>query len=115
MRLAVRGAWIADNLRRLGSGAFYHLAYPVHQVHPEVLQRLRSGAGSQGRVDVYFVRDGKGVHIAGGEIVAVYWFPQFIRVHFMIGKVYVDEPGEVIEWPDGELLVLAGGPSTRSV
>lgn len=113
MRLAVRGAWIADNLRRLGSGAFYHLAYPTREVEPALLERLRQGTPSQGRVDVYVVRDGKGVHIASGEIVAVHWFPEFIRIHFMIGKVYVDEPGELIDWPGGDHLVLAGGPSGR--
>lgn len=112
MRLGVRGAWIADNLRRLGSGAFYHLAYATRQVDPEVLDRLRHGSGISGRVDVYVVRDGRGVQIADGEIVAVHWFPEFIRVHFMIGKVYVDELGEVIEWGDDEHLVLGGGPST---
>ena len=114
MRLAVQGAWIADNLRRLGSGAFYPLAYPTRQVEPELLHRLRSGVSTQGRVDVYVVRDGKGVHIADGEVVAVYWFPEFIRVHFMIGKVYVDELGEVIEWPESDYLVLSGGPSTAT-
>lgn len=114
MRLAVRGAWIADNLRRLGSGAFYHLAYATHQVDPHVLHWLRQGPGVQGRVDIYVVRNGRGVQIADGEIVAVHWFPEFIRVHFMIGKVYIDEIGEVIEWGDSDHLVRGGGPSTAN-
>ncbi len=113
MRLAVRSAWIADNMRRLGSGAFYHLAYAAYQVEPEVLRMLRSGAPVQGRIDVYYVTDGKGVHIADGEIVAVHWFPEFIRIHFMIGKLYIDEMGEMIDWPESQYLVLGGNPAPR--
>jgi hypothetical protein len=112
MRLAVRGAWIADNLRRLGSGAIYHLAYPTHQIDPHVLELLRQGASTQGKVAIYVVRDGRGVQVADGEIVAVHWFPQLIRIHFMIGKVYVDEIGEVIDWSDSDYLVRGGGPTT---
>lgn len=106
MRLAVRGAWVADNLRRLGSGAFYHLAYATHQVHPDVLQRLRTGRLQQGRVVVYVLRDGKGYQIADGEIVAVHWFPEFIRIHFMIGRVFIEQLGDVIPWEDGDHLLL---------
>lgn len=110
MRLAVQGAWVADNMRRLGSGAFYHLAYATHQVHPDVLGRLRKGTPSYGRVEIYVIRDGNGLPIANGEIVAVHWFPQFIRIHFMIGTVFIDEVGETIRWEDEEYAVL---PSPR--
>lgn len=106
MRLGVRGAWVIDNLKRLGIGAFYHLAYATHQVHPQVLARLRKGVAYQGRVDVFVVRDGRGVRIADGEIVAVHWYPEFLRIHFMIGRVYVDEPGEEVGWSDEACLVL---------
>lgn len=106
MRLAVRGAWVADNLRRLGQGAFYHLAYATHQVHPDVMERLRSGRPQQGRVGVYLVRDSRGIQIADGELVAIHWFPEFIRIHFMISKVFGEDLGEVISWGDIDHLLL---------
>ena len=112
MRLAVRGAWIADNLRRLGSGAIYHLAYPTHQIDSS-----RTRTFTAGHVDP---REGR--HLCGprrprrasrrrgdrrGALVS-----QLIRIHFMIGKVYVDEIGEVIDWSDSDYLVRGGGPTT---
>src|SRR5690606_27414316 len=112
MRLAVRGAWIADNLRRLRSGAIYHLAYPTHQIDPHVRELLPQGASTQGTFARYVVRDGRGVHVPDGEIVAVHWFPQLIRIHFMIGRLSVDELGDVLDWRDSYCLVRGGGPTT---
>lgn len=106
MRLAIQGTWVADNLRRLGSGAFYHLAYATHQVHDEILQKLRRGRPTYGRVEIYLVRDSRGVMVADGEVIAVHWFPEFIRVHFMIGRVYTEEPAVDKVWEDPDHLAL---------
>lgn len=106
MRLAVRGAWVAHNIRQLGNGSFYHLSYATHQVHPELLEKLRHARMKQSKVKVYVLRDGKGFLVADGEIVAIHWFPEFIRIHFMINGVFVEEIGEVISWHDAEHLLL---------
>lgn len=105
VRLAVQGAWVADNLKRLGGGAFYHLAYATHQVHPQLLTRIRRSS-YEGRVRIFVLRDDTGIEVADGEIVAIHWFPEFIRIHFMIGNVYVDEPGREEPWEDTDLLAL---------
>jgi len=106
MRLAVQGAWVADNLKRLGSGAFYHLAYATHQIHPEILARLRRSRHYEGRVHIYLLRDQAAYQVADGEVVAIHWFPEFIRVHFMIGRVYVEELADEALWEDTDYLVL---------
>lgn len=106
MRLAVQGAWVADNLKRLGSGAFYHLAYATHQIHPALLARLRRTSYHEGRLKIYVLRGDVGYEVADGEVVSIHWFPEFIRVHFMIGKVYVDEIGDETRWEDTDYLVL---------
>lgn len=111
MRLGIQGAWVADNLRRLGSGAFYHLAYATRQVHEEILQKLHRGALAYGRVEIFLVRDGRGMRVADGEVIAVHWFPEFIRVHFMIGRVYTEEPPIELSWEDPDHLVLPSLPS----
>lgn len=98
MRLAVQGAWVADNVKRLGSGAFYHLAYPTHQVQPQLLQRLQRGLPAQGRVEIYLLRGEKGFLIADGELIAVHWFPEFLRFHFMIVNVYVEALAQEVPW-----------------
>ena len=106
MRLAVQGAWVAENLKRLGNGAFYHLAYPTHQVHPQVLERLRAGTPGYGRVEIFLLREERGLQIADGEVIAVHWYPEFIRVHFMIVNVYVDDLGKEIAWESPDHYVL---------
>lgn len=111
MRLAIQGTWVADNLRRLGSGAFYHLAYATHQVHDEILQKLRRGTPTYGRVEIYLVRDARGVKVADGEVIAVHWFPEFIRVHFMIGRVDTEQPAVDVPWEDPDHLVLPSRPT----
>lgn len=99
MRLAVKGAWVLENLRRLGSGAFYHLAYANHQVHPDLFERLRSRPSSHGRVHVYWLsREGRAVHFAVGEVIAIHWFPEFVRIHFMILDVLEGDRMYDIPW-----------------
>ncbi len=107
MRLAVQGAWVGDNLRRLGNGAFYHLAYPTHQVDSRLLERLRTGTPNYGRVEIYVLRENRGLKIADGELIAVHWFPEFIRIHFMILHVYVDDLGEEIHWENARYYVTS--------
>jgi len=106
MRVAVRGAWVADNLQRLGEGAFYHLAYPTHQVHPQVLEKLRAGTPKYGRVEIHLLRERLALHIADAELIAVHWFPELIRVHFMIARLYVESLHTEVEWEDPDHLVL---------
>ena len=106
MRLAVKGAWVLENLRRLGSGAFYHLAYATHHVHPKVMERLKTRVPSEGRLQIYWLsQEGPAVRFASGEIIAVHWFPEFVRIHFMILSVLDSEEMEEMAWA-GEHLVL---------
>lgn len=106
MRLAVKGAWVLENLRRLGSGAFYHLAYANHQVHPELFQKLKTRSSAHGRVDIYWLaREGIALHFAVGELIAIHWFPEFVRLHFMIRDVLGGEQPDGIAWEEPYLLL----------
>jgi hypothetical protein len=106
MRLAVKGAWVLENVRRLGSGAFYHLAYATNQVHPEVLNQLRTTTPPQGKVRIYWLSQERlAIGFASGEIIAIHWFPEFVRIHFMILNVLAKENVDNRVWEE-EYLVL---------
>lgn len=113
MRLAVKGAWVLENLRRLGSGAFYHLAYANTQVHRDLFERLKSRPPSHGRVDIYWIaREGFALHFAVGEVIAIHWFPEFVRVHFMILSVLDGDTVESIPW-ESDYMLLPSKPNSE--
>lgn len=113
MRLGVKGAWVLENLRRLGSGAFYHLAFATHHVHPQVLAQLKAKSPSEGRVQIHWLsQDGTAVRFASGEVIAVHWFPEFVRIHFMILSVLTPDQDGLSQW-ESEYLVLPPEPNSR--
>lgn len=106
MRLAVKGAWVLENLRRLGSGAFYHLAYATQQVHPDVMERLKRKVPAHGRVSIYWLSpEQTAVRFAAGEVIAVHWFPEFVRIHFMILNILEGEELGELAWPSEHLVL----------
>lgn len=36
MQAAVRRVWVLENMMKIGSGGFYHLAYAQSQISPEL-------------------------------------------------------------------------------
>lgn len=108
LRLGVKGAWVLENLRRLGSGAFYHLAYATHHVHPQLMNRLKTRSPVEGRVEIYWLTpDRTAVRFATGEVIAVHWFPEFVRIHFMIVSVLTPDEEGFIEWESDHLVLPA--------
>ena len=89
-----------ENMRRLGSGAFYHLAYAKHQIHPDVIEQLRKAHPANSRIKLYWLsQENTAIRFASGEIITVHWFSQFVRIHFMILDVLSNKDTEEIEWP----------------
>lgn len=106
MRLAVKGAWVLENLRRLGSGAFYHLAYANQQVQPDLLEKMKRRVPAHGRVHIYWIsREEIAIRFAVGEVIAIHWFPEFVRIHFMILSVLEGDEMDDIPW-ESEYLIL---------
>lgn len=106
MLVAVKGAWVLENVRRLGSGAFYHLAYAHRQVDTALLQQLKHKGPAEGRITLYWIaREGIALRFATGELLAIHSFPEFIRLHFMIVSVFEGEAISEMPW-DGEYLVI---------
>mgnify|MGYP006960908084 CR=1 FL=1 len=105
VRLAVKGAWVLENLRRLGSGAFYHLAYAKQQIHPALIQKLEQRP-AHGRVHIHWLsREQTAIRFAVGEIIAIHWFPEFVRIHFMIVNVLEGEDMDDVPWEEDYILL----------
>ncbi len=111
MRLAIRSTWVIENLEKLGPGAFYHLAYATSQIHPDVLRKLKVRAFDYGKVDIYCLREDRGLWVASGEVIAVHWYPEFLRIHFMITEVNPSSTRE-IPWTSS-YMVLPSRPGWR--
>lgn len=87
MQAAIRRVWVLDNMAKIGPGGFYHLAYAQSQISSEALRELQH-TSDYGKIHIYLIGDeSQALHIADGEIIAIHWFPEFIRIHFMIEKV----------------------------
>ncbi|HHW10279.1 MAG TPA: hypothetical protein GXX29_09920 [Firmicutes bacterium] len=98
MKAAVRRAWVLNNLEAIGTGGFYHLAYAHNQICPQFIQQLKNES-DYGKINIYLLSDDNSALLAAtGEVFAVHWFPEFIRLHFMIEKVYSLEEAPRTEW-----------------
>jgi hypothetical protein len=87
MQAAIRRVWVLENMAKIGPGGFYHLAYAHSQSSPELLREIRH-TSDYGKIHIYLLGDDDhALHVADGEVIAIHWFPEFIRIHFMIAVV----------------------------
>lgn len=94
LQLLVKNSWVADNLRSLGSGKMYHLAYRVADMDPEVAEDIVSGhltPGTMGEVALA-VPDGDPVPVADIELSGVHDFVSYCRFDFRIRRVHPYPP-----------------------
>ncbi|NLN20301.1 MAG: hypothetical protein GX162_13675 [Firmicutes bacterium] len=106
MQAAIRRVWVLENMKKIGPGGFYHLAYAHHQTSPELLQELKRRS-DHGQIHIFLLSDvGHALHIADGEVIAVHWFPEFLRIHFMIRSVYDMAVAPRSRWMSEYLLTL---------
>lgn len=58
-----------------------------------------------GKIHIHVVGDdNNALHVADGEIIAIHWFPEFLRIHFMIGSVRDMDSAVRVRW-EGEYLL----------
>jgi hypothetical protein len=92
-------------MEKIGPGGFYHLAYALSQIDPDVLHELRRSS-DYGKIRIFLLGDDQSaLHVANGEIIAIHWFPEFIRIHFMIEAVYNVDTAERCGWATGHMLM----------
>ena len=105
MRAAVRRAWVLDNIQKIGAGGFYHLAYAHNQIQPEFMERIKE-ISDYGKIQVFLLVDDKSaLLVAKGEVFAIHWFPEFIRIHFMIENVCRIEGATTQAWDTDYMLM----------
>jgi hypothetical protein len=114
MKAGIRRMWVVVNMAKIGTGGFYHLAYALSQVEPELLQLLRRSS-DYGRIYIHLVDDEhRAWPIAVGDVIAIHWFPEFIRVHFMIAQVTYPEKVAAVPW-DVDYMLVMQSPKAKEV
>lgn len=104
MEAAIRRVWVLENLSAIGPGGFYHLAYALSQINPDLLAQIRTSS-DYGRIRIHLLGDDStALHVADGAVIAIHWFPHFIRIHFMIERVRDLEGATRQEWATGYML-----------
>ena len=90
LQLLVRNAWVADNLRSLGPGRMYHLAYRLADMAPEVVEDLATGRLVAGVPAEVALLSGSGdpVPVADVELEGVHDFTSYCRFDFRIRKLH---------------------------
>ncbi|HEY8417361.1 MAG TPA: hypothetical protein VIK93_04935 [Limnochordales bacterium] len=105
MRAAVQRAWVLHNMEKIGPGGFYHLAYAHHQISPGFMEAMRA-ASHYGKIHVCLLADdGTALDAADGEVIAIHWFPEFIRIHFMIENLRPLTEAPRVPWPGPYMLM----------
>ncbi len=98
MKAAVRRVWVLDNMQKIGAGGFYHLAYAHSQIGPDFMRQIKE-TSDYGKIHVYVLADEHtALDVADGEVFAIHWFPEFIRIHFMIENVRTIEEAPPESW-----------------
>lgn len=108
LQLLVRNAWVADNLRSLGPGKMYHLAYRVADMDPEVAEDVVSGHLGPGMPAQVALASGDGdpVRVADVELSGVHDFVSYCRFDFRIRRLHdypapAPRPGFMCRYVEG--------------
>lgn len=90
LQLLVRNSWVADNLRSLGPGKMYHLAYRVADMAPDVTEDLATGQLAAGMPAEVALLSGTGdpIPVADVELEGVHDFISYCRFDFRIRKLH---------------------------
>ena len=90
LQFVVKNSWVADNLRSLGPGRIYHLAYRADDMDPAVVRDLEQGLlGPGARAEVALVEPGgEPVPVADVEVLEVHDFSTYCRFDFRIQRLH---------------------------
>ncbi|MGE5592658.1 MAG: hypothetical protein ACM3X3_03105 [Betaproteobacteria bacterium] len=94
LQMVVKIQWTVDNLRTLGAGSMYHLAYRPCEISYDVLVDINSGRVGPGtRAEVIFIGGQRPVKVADAVIENVVTSKGFRRFDFRIVRTF---PGEEV-------------------
>lgn len=95
LQLLVRNAWVADNLRSLGPGKMYHLAYRLADMDPEVAEDLVNGHLTAGTPAEVALASGseEPIPVADIELSGVHDFISYCRFDFRILRLHPPPAG----------------------
>jgi hypothetical protein len=105
VQAAIRRVWVIENMAKIGPGGFYHLAYAHTQIDPAMLREMKRSS-HYGKIGIFLLGDDDtALHVADGEVIAVHWFPEFVRIHFMLETVRNLDTAPRITWSSAYMLV----------
>ena len=88
LQMAVKIQWTVDNLRALGVGSMYHLAYRPNEVSYEVLVHVNTGEIRPGtKAEIVFIGGTHPVKIAEATIENIVTSKGFRRFDFRLQKL----------------------------
>lgn len=92
LQMVVKIQWTVDNLRTLGAGSMYHLAYRPCEISYDVLVDINSGKVGPGtRAEVIFIGGQRPVKVADAVIENVVTSKGFRRFDFRIVRTFPAE------------------------
>lgn len=88
LQMAVKIQWTIDNLRALGVGSMYHLAYRPNEIAYEVLVHINTGEIKPGtKAEIVFIGEPRPVRIAEATIENIVISKGFRRFDFRLQKI----------------------------
>jgi hypothetical protein len=88
LQMAVKIQWTVDNLRALGVGSMYHLAYRPNEISYEVLVHVNTGEIKPGtKAEIVFIGGPRPVRIAEATIENIVISKGFRRFDFRLQKI----------------------------
>ncbi len=87
LQILIKEQWLVESIRALGSGYYSHLAYPLHEIEPDVGNDIQNPK-LKGVLGEIINTDGQtGQLIATVEVERVNHFQSFIRFDFRILEI----------------------------
>ena len=88
LQMAVKIQWTVDNIRALGVGSMYHLAYRPNEISYEVLVHVNTGEIKPGtKAEIVFIGGPHPVRIAEAVIENIVISKGFRRFDFRLQKI----------------------------
>ncbi len=114
LQMAVKIQWTVDNLRALGVGSMYHLAYRPNEISYEVLVHVNTGEIGPGtRAEIVFISETQALKIAEAVIENIVTSKGFRRFDFRLSKI-LDRPETCGDKSHIGILCRYVSPGTRN-
>ena len=88
LQMSVKTQWAVENIKALGVGSMYHLAYRPNEISYEVLVHINSGKIKPGvKVEIIFIGTPHPVRIAEAILENIIISKGFRRFDFMLQRI----------------------------